>query len=348
MGHKVGDGLLQSVGLRLVQVVRSHDIVARLGGDEFAVVQTSVRDANDVAALANRILAAVQAEHDVDDHRIRTSTTIGIAMFPEDGSDAEALLDKADLAMYESKKLGGNRYGFFTRGLNKQIAARYRLQTDLVSAIDTRQFQVYFQPFVKLESGRIEAVEALLRWQHPTRGLLTAAEFIDVLEQSAEMVPVSEWVLETACREARPWLDDVAHDFRLNVNLSATMLRQPDLVERTERIFDQVGFDPAKLELEITEHAVIDVGLEEAAAKLGQLRDLGVSIALDDFGTGYSSLTFLRSLPVSHLKIDRSFVAGLNTSAEDKAIVNAVIDLGNGEESGTNTCSRSDARDPPS
>jgi len=328
LGHKVGDGLLQSVGRRLAETVRSHDIVARLGGDEFAVVQTSIRDIDDVDGLAIRILATVQAEHAVDDHRIRTSTTIGIAVFPDDGSDAEALLDKADLAMYESKKLGGNRYGFFTRGLNQQMAARYRLQTDLLSAIDARQFQVYFQPMVNLQSQHIEAVEALLRWQHPTRGLLAAAEFIDILEGSAEIVQVGEWVLDTACRQAKSWLDDAEHDFRLNVNLSATMLKQPDLVETVERILDRTGFDPASLELEITEHAVIDVGLEEAVARLDQLRNLGVRIALDDFGTGYSSLTFLRSLPVSHLKIDRSFVAGLHTSVEDKAIVNAVIDLG--------------------
>ncbi len=328
LGHKVGDGLLQSVSQRLAQAIRSHDIVARLGGDEFAVVQTCVRDVNDVAGLANRILVAVQAEHEVDDHQIRTSTAIGIAIFPEDGSDAEALLDKADLAMYESKKLGGNCYGFLTQGLNQQIAKRYRLQTELSAAIDTKQFQVHFQPLFNLRSQRVEAVEALLRWQHPTRGLLAAVEFIDVLEASAEIVQVGEWVLETACRQVRPLLDDVAHDFRLNVNLSATMLMHPELVERIERILDQVGFDPAKLELEITEHAVINVGLDEAAAKLDQLRDLGTRIALDDFGTGYSSLTFLRSLPVNHLKIDRSFVAGLNTSAEDKAIVNAVIDLG--------------------
>ncbi|MDH3661993.1 MAG: EAL domain-containing protein [Alphaproteobacteria bacterium] len=328
LGHAVGDALLLSVSHRLRVATRSNDTVARLGGDEFAVVQTGLDGIDDVVALANRLLASVRTYHDVADHRLRISVTIGIALFPNDGIDAETLLDIADLAMYEGKRLGGNRFGFFTRSLNEQVTERYQLRTELCEAFSDGQFRVHYQPIVNLKTHRICAIEALLRWQHPTRGLLCAAEFIDVLETISEIKSIGLWVLETACRQAKAWLSNADETMRLNVNLSGCMLKQPDLTGSIQATLEDTGFDPAMLELEITEHAVIGAGLSEAAARLCKLRDLGIQIALDDFGTGYSSLTFLRALPVGHIKIDRSFVAGLTSSAEDHAIVDAVIDLG--------------------
>ena len=328
LGHAVGDRLLQSVGRRLGDVTRSHDLIARLGGDEFAVIQTGISDIDDVVSLARRLIAVARTCHDVDGHGLRTSATAGIALFPDDGVDADTLLDRADLAMYEGKRLGGNRFGFFTKGLNEKVTERFHLQTELSTAADDGQFRVHYQPIVKLPTARICALEALLRWQHPTRGLLNAAEFIDVLETSPEIMSIGLWVLETACRQAKAWSGQAGEAICLNVNLSGRMLKEPGLTGSVQAILEETGFDPARLELEITEHAVIDIGLEEAADRLGSLRDLGVQIALDDFGTGYSSLTFLRTLPVSDIKIDRSFVRGLNNSTGDQAIVNAVIDLG--------------------
>ncbi|MGH1483885.1 MAG: EAL domain-containing protein [Geminicoccales bacterium] len=328
LGHAVGDALLQSVGRRLGDATRSSDTIARLGGDEFAVIQTAIRSIDDVAGLAKRLMAAVQTCHDVDGHYLRTSATIGIALFPDDGADADMLLDRADLAMYEGKRLGGNRFGFFTKGLNAKVTERFQLQSELSAAVDDGQFQVHYQPIVMLPTERVCAIEALLRWQHPIRGLLNAAEFIDVLETSPEIKSIGLWVLESACHQAKAWSSQTDETVFLNVNLSGCMLKEPDLTDSVRAILEETGFNPARLELEITEHAVIDIGLEAAADRLRRLSDLGIRIALDDFGTGYSSLTFLRTLPVSHIKIDRSFVGGLNSSSEDQAIVNAVINLG--------------------
>ncbi len=328
LGHEIGDRLLQLVAARLRQTVRSTDLVARLGGDEFAVLQADATTAEAPRALAEKMQRAIAQPYAIDDQLLHNSVTIGIAVYPDHGCDPEQLLRRADLALYHAKECGRNAISFFSRDLDVRVQERDSLINQLIRAEAEGEFEVHFQPIVSLCSGRVEAVEALLRWRHPERGLMTADEFIDAIEASREGQRIGAWVLREACTYAKSWEKAGICDLRVAVNLSMPFLQRPDFIEVVFNILEDVGLDASKLELELTERIVISAGTTGIAPKLDQLRDRGVYIALDDFGTGYSSLALLRDLPVDRIKIDRSFVSGFGTSADDTAIVRAVTNLG--------------------
>lgn len=328
LGHEVGDHLLKLVAARLRKTIRSTDLVARLGGDEFAVLQDDANVDDAPRALAEKLQQAVSEPYTVGDQLLHTSTTIGIAVYPEHGDDPEQLLRRADLALYHAKECGRNAISFFSRDLDVRVQERDSLINQLIRAEAAGEFEVYFQPIASLSSGRVEAVEALLRWNHPERGLMTAEQFIHAVEASREGQRIGAWVLREACARAKAWEQAGIEDLCVAVNLSMPFLQRPDFVDVVFDVLKETGLAPRKLELELTERIVISAGAAGIAPKLAELRRHGVNIALDDFGTGYSSLALLKDLPVDRIKIDRSFVAGFGTSPDDTAIVRAVTNLG--------------------
>ncbi len=328
LGHEVGDHLLRLVAARLRKTVRSTDLVARLGGDEFAVLQGDANVDGAPRSLAEKLQQAVSEPYTVGDQLLHTSTTVGIAVFPDHGDDPEQLLRRADLALYHAKECGRNAISFFSRDLDIRVQERDSLINQLIRAEAAGEFEVYFQPIASLSSGRVEAVEALLRWNHPERGLMTAEQFIHAVEASREGQRIGAWVLREACARAKAWEQSGIEDLCVAVNLSMPFLQRPDFVDVVLDVLKETGLTPRKLELELTERIVISTGAAGIAPKLAELRRHGVQIALDDFGTGYSSLALLKDLPVDRIKIDRSFVAGFGTSPDDTAIVRAVTNLG--------------------
>ncbi len=328
LGHHIGDSLLQVVATRLRRIVRASDIVARLGGDEFAVLQLNADHDEAPLTLAQKLQEAIDKPYTIGDELLHTSITVGIALFPDHGDDPEDLLRRADLALYQAKDRGRHAVSFFDDDLSVQIQERDALITQLVRAEAMEEFDIFFQPIANLCSGKIDAVEALLRWHHPERGLLAADDFIHAIEVSREAQRIGAWVLRKACEYAKNWEAEELAGLRVAVNLSMPLLQRPDLVDLVKSCLDEFNLDPGRLELELTERMVITAGASGIERKLVELHKLGVRIALDDFGTGFSSLALLKDLPVDRIKIDRSFIAGFGTNADDTAIVRAVTNLG--------------------
>lgn len=328
LGHQVGDKLLQTVASRLRLAVRSADIVARLGGDEFAIIQLDTNRSDASIKLARQLQEAIEQPYAIGEDLVHTSVTIGIAMFPEHGENPELLLRRADLALYRAKERGRNAVSFYSDDLDIRIRERDSLVAELIRAEARNEFDVFMQPIVSLCSGQIEAFEALLRWNHPARGLLPADAFIHAIESSREAQRIAVWVLRKACEHAKSWQAESDEGLRVSVNLSMPLLQRHDLVELVKSCLDEFQLRPERLELELTERMVITVGALGVEQKLTELHDMGVRIAIDDFGTGFSSLALLRDLPIDRIKIDRSFIAGFGTNADDTAIVRAVTNLG--------------------
>ena len=328
LGHEIGDRLLQVVAARLRETIRATDLVARLGGDEFAVLQENANQIDAPHALAEKLQHAIGQPYTISGQLLHTSTTIGIAVCPDHGIDSDQLLRRADLALYHAKECGRNAISFFNEDLDVRVRERDALINQLIRAESLGEFDIYFQPIASLCSGRIEAVEALLRWNHPERGVMTADDFIHAIEASREGQRIGAWVLHEACRYAKSWEREGIDDLRVAVNLSMPFLQRPDFSDVVIDALQTAGLDAAKLELELTERVIFSAGAAGIAPKLCKLRNLGVKIALDDFGTGYSSLALLKDLPVDRIKIDRSFIAGFGTSPNDTAIVRAVANLG--------------------
>lgn len=328
LGHDTGDQLLRLVAARLKSAIRSTDVVARLGGDEFAVLQADANITDAPQSLAEKLQRAVGQPYSVGDQLLHTSTTIGIAIYPDHGDNVDLLLRRADLALYHAKACGRNAISIFSRDIDVRVQERDSLISQLIRAETGGEFEVHFQPIASLASGRVEAAEALLRWRHPERGLMPAEAFIYAIEASREGQRIGAWVLRHACEHAKAWETAGIDGLRVAVNLSMAFLQRPDFTDVVLNILRQTGLDPSKLELELTESMVISAGAAGLAPKLDELRQHGVHIALDDFGTGYSSLALLRDLPVDRIKIDRSFVARFGASAGDTAIVRAVTNLG--------------------
>lgn len=328
LGHQIGDKLLQAVAKRLRRAVRASDIVARLGGDEFAIIQRDVHRTDMSAKLAKVLQKAIEQPYAIGDDLLHTSVTIGIAVFPDHGSDPEGLLRHADLALYRAKDRGRNSISFYSDELDFVVRERDSLVTELIRAEARQEFDVFFQPIISLCSGRVDAFEALLRWNHPERGLLSADSFIHAIEVSREAQRIGAWVLRKACEYAKDWETENLDDLRVAVNLSMPLLQRRDLVNLVKSCLDEYSLKPGRLELELTERMVVTAGASGLEQKLIELHQLGVCIALDDFGTGFSSLASLRDLPIDRIKIDRSFVAGFGTNADDTAIVRAVTNLG--------------------
>ena len=322
LGHPVGDLLLQAVTERLRATVREVDTIARLGGDEFAVVQASVTWPSDASALAQRLVDALGAPYELDGHTISISASIGIALAPDDGMDADQLLRHADLALYRAKADGRGCVRFFETEMNARALLRRSLQLDLQRALAAGEFEVFYQSQVRVEDRRLSGFEALLRWRHPDRGLVPPDRFIPQAEEMGLIVPLGEWVLQEACRTAAAW----PGPWKVAVNLSPVQFASSRLVGAVAAALDRSGLDPARLELEITETVMLQ-NTEATLATLHRLKALGVSIALDDFGTGYSSLGYLQRFPFDTVKIDGSFIRNLEVSQVSVAIVRAVTDL---------------------
>jgi diguanylate cyclase (GGDEF)-like protein len=323
LGHPVGDLLLKMVAERLSNCLREIDLVARLGGDEFAVIMPSVEDARDIEALASRIIDVLGEPYEIQGQQIIVGASIGIALAPCDGAAADALLRNADIAMYRAKADGRGRYHFFEPEMDKRIQSRRTLELELRKALINSEFELYFQPVVNLQSGDVSGFEALLRWNHPERGLVSPVDFIPLAEETGLIIPLGEWVLRQACAEAMTWPLPV----KVAVNLSPVQFKNRNLVQTVVTALAYSRLPAQRLELEITETVLL--GETDAnLATLHQLRALGVHISMDDFGTGCSSLSYVRNFPFDKIKIDRSFVRELAERPDCMAIVRAVAGLG--------------------
>jgi diguanylate cyclase (GGDEF)-like protein len=327
LGHLVGDRLLQSVALRLTECVRATDTVSRLGGDEFVILLSEVAHEQDAAISADKLLQTIRKPYVLDDHELHVTASIGIVVHPGDGTAVESLLQNADSAMYEAKNRGRNNYQFYRSDLNSSASARQSLESALRHAIERKELRLHYQPIVNLTSGAIAGVEALIRWRHPTLGVMLPDQFISIAEESGLIVPIGRWVLREACRQGRAWRDAGLPDMRLAVNISAVELRSPEFVGGVQGILGDTGFDPKWLEFELTETYLMQDS-KSTSLVLSAIKELGVQLALDDFGTGYSSLSYMRRFPIDTLKVDHSFVRDLAMDASDASVVSAVINMG--------------------
>ncbi len=327
LGHSLGDRLLQTVAARVTGCLREGDTVARLGGDEFTVILHDVSHGGDAAKVAQKILDTVAAPIEIDGHRLYVTTSVGISLYPEDGTDADTLLKNADNAMYRAKDSGRNNYQLCAPAMTSRALERLSLENSLRRALERQEFTVFYQPVREVRGHRFTAVEALVRWNHPEKGLVGPGQFIPVAEESRLILPLGEWVLREACRQGQEWHGKGLATLRVAVNLSARQFQHQGLVDTVEQVLSDTGFPASCLELEITESIAMS-HLELTQVLLRRLRDLGVKISIDDFGTGHSSLGYLKRFPVDALKIDQTFVQDVTSDPHDAAIVAAVISLG--------------------
>jgi diguanylate cyclase (GGDEF)-like protein len=323
LGHAVGDQVLVTVADRLRECTREEDVVARIGGDEFALIVTSARDVRDASQLAERIVNTVALPMDVLGHQVSLGATVGIAMAPGDGIDIETLLKNADMALYRAKSEGRGSFHFFEQSMDEALQRRRMLEQGLKVALVRNQFRLMYQPLIDLSTNRICCFEALIRWDNPEQGMIPPSDFIPVAEETGLISAIGEWVLREACSVAAKWPDEI----RIAVNLSPAQFRHRGLVEQVIRALQLGGLSPERLELEVTESLLLS-DTEATLETLHRLRALGVRISMDDFGTGYSSLSYLRSFPFDKIKIDRSFISGLDEGPGGEAIIRAVVGLG--------------------
>jgi len=327
LGHSVGDRLLRSVARRLVACVRRTDTVSRLGGDEFLILLSQIEHSEDAAITARKILRAVAAPHVIDSKSLDVNVSIGGSTYPADAQNAETLVSYADVAMYEAKQQGRNSYQFFRTDMRARMATRVALERDLRCALGRNEFTLHYQPKVNFQTGQCTGMEALLRWQHPERGLLSAATFVPIAEECGLIVAIGQWVLLEACRQARAWSDLGLKVLPVAVNVSAVEFRARDFLSGIRAVLIATGLDPQDLELELTE-GVLMQDAESAVVTLLALKAMGVKLAVDDFGTGFSSFTYLRRFPVDTLKVDKSFVHEITEDSDGTTIVNAMINIG--------------------
>ena len=327
LGHPTGDKLLQSVGKRLVDCVRASDTVSRQGGDEFVVLLSEEEDSEDASVAARRMLRAVAEAHFIDHHDLHVTCSVGISLYPDDGLNAETLIQNADTAMYQAKENGRQTFQFFKSAMNVRAVERQSIEEGLRRALERQEFVVHYQPKINLKTGRIIGAEALLRWTHPIRGPVSPAQFIPVAEDCGLILPIGTWVLRQACQQAQAWVAAGLPMGTMAVNISAIQLREENFVDSVFAIFKETGLDPRLLEVELTE-SVLMKHAEYTASVLKALRAGGVQVAVDDFGTGYSSLSYLRKFPIDALKIDQSFVSQITTVPDETIIVKAVISMG--------------------
>ncbi len=327
LGHRAGDQLLCEIARRLARQASESDHVIRLGGDEFVLLLENVEDAATVERKAELLMQLIGDTCELDGHELHATPSIGISLFPRDGESSETLMRNADTAMYEAKASGRNHFRFFTAAMNAAVNRRLVLESELWQALSHNQLVLHYQPQVDLMNGGIVGVEALVRWSHPQRGMVPPAEFIPVAEETGLILTLGHWVLLTACRQARAWLDAGLEMGEMAVNISAHQFRQPDFVQSVRAVLAETGLPAGRLELEITETAVMH-SADTSVATLAELKAMGVRLAIDDFGTGYSSLAYLRRFPIDRLKIDRAFVADLESDPEAASLVASIIALG--------------------
>ena len=328
LGHTLGDQLLVTVARRLRECVRPDDTVARLGGDEFVVLLDGVQDVEEASTIADRIQKSLMSPISLGDHEVVTSASIGIAASSRKYEHPEQILRDADLAMYRAKTLGKSRQEIFDGDMQHHMLLRFELESDLRGALDRGELSVYYQPIISISDGSVVAFEALVRWSHPERGMVPPSIFVPIAEETGLVLPIGDWILETACRQMKEWLPNLPADrlVSVHVNLSGRQFRHPDLVENVRATLERVGLEPRRLGLEITESVVMD-NAASAAERLEQLRSVGVQLQIDDFGTGYSSLSYLHRFPIDTLKIDRSFIRDMLSDRKNIEIVRSITAL---------------------
>ncbi|MFC3323601.1 putative bifunctional diguanylate cyclase/phosphodiesterase [Mesorhizobium cantuariense] len=328
LGHNAGDVLLKTVASRMVGCVRATDTVVRLGGDEFVVVLfDQVPDADIADAILRKIRAAIAEPIRLGEHNIRATASMGVANYPKDGADAETLLANADAAMYHAKELGRDNFQFYAPEFNSKTQEKFLLQEELRDALARAEFTLLYQPQVDLRTGHVFTVEALIRWNHPSLGLISPMKFIPMAEETGLIVPIGDWVLHEACRQNKAWQDAGLPPMVVCVNVSARQFKENNLISRVVNALTDSGLEAKYLELEVTESLIMQ-NIEAAVATMNELQGLGVQISIDDFGTGYSSLSALKTFPVARLKIDKSFIKDLAADENDQAVASAVISLG--------------------
>lgn len=326
LGHVVGDKLLRSIAERLLACVRHSDTVSRLGGDEFVILLSEIEHARNAAAIAEKMLVSLATPHKIAPHDIQVTASVGMSVFPNDGGDAETLLKNADIALYQAKEHGRNNSQFFTEDMNVRATERRSLQSGLRNALKNGEFALQYQPKVDLATGAITGAEALLRWHHPIRGLLLPGLFVPFAEEYRLIVPIGQWVLREACRQAQAWRELGLAMHQMAVNISAPEFQAEGFLDGVKAILNDTGFDSRRLELELTESVLME-NAESTASLLNELKAMGVKLAVDDFGTGYSSLGYLSSFPIDTLKIDQSFVRKMTTDPCGETIVSTVITM---------------------
>lgn len=333
LGHRIGDRLLVHMAGILATCVRKADTVVRLGGDEFTVIIPDIGEHEEafsvISTIAREIISAFSRPIFIEDQEISTTTSIGIAVYPRDADNFDDILKNADSAMYHAKSLGGNNFQFYSPQLNARTLEQLELENSLRRALERDELQIYYQPQISTRTGQVVGAEALLRWQHPEKGLISPVEFIPLAEETGLIVPIGEWVLRTACAQTMAWRGQGLAGIRIAVNLSARQFSQPNLVNQVEQALADSGLDPGALELEITETTTM-YNAEGTVAMLHQLKALGISLSIDDFGTGYSSLNYLKRFPINHLKIDYTFIRPLPEDVESMCIVKAIIAMAHG------------------
>jgi diguanylate cyclase (GGDEF)-like protein len=339
LGHSTGDLLLSEVSKRLLLNLRTRDVIAqgllsagsevlaRLGGDEFTVLLSSLRHGQDASTVAQRLLQALSRPIRFGEHEVTISASIGIAVFPDDGADADALLKAADMAMYFAKREGRNGYQFYTEAMNESALKRMAMENHLRRALERGELAVHYQPQIDIPTREVVGVEALVRWNSAELGQISPAEFIPLAEENGLILSIGDWVLRTACAQCKAWRGNGIRLGRVAVNVSVRQFAQDGFADRVAEILSETGLEAGALELEITESVLMKDG-EAALTTLRELKALGVKLAIDDFGTGYSSLSYLKQFPIDHLKIDRTFVCAINTDPDDQAIATAVIAMG--------------------
>ncbi|MDN3516177.1 EAL domain-containing protein [Aquisalimonas lutea] len=328
LGHSFGDRILEQVARRLRECLREGDTLARMGGDEFTVLLPKLEREDSAARVAQKCVGALETPFELDDQEVYLGVSIGIAVYPEHGETMESLVKHADTAMYHAKSHEAAHYAFYDAGMGNRMDHYLSMETGLRRALGNQELQVVYQPQVDTDDGSIVAVEALLRWRHPERGMITPMDFIPVAEQTGLIVPISLWLLREACRECLRWGSPEAPP-RLAINLSSLQVEQPDFVEGVLAVLHETGFPPERLEFEITEHLLLR-NVDAVVDKLRELSGRGIRFAIDDFGTGYSSLSYLQRLPIHSLKIDQSFIHGIHTTADEGTLVRTIISMARG------------------
>lgn len=323
LSHEAGDEILRAVSERLEKVLRAEDTLARLGGDEFVIIVNDINSDVDLINIAKKVLDVLDSPFELYNHQFVITTSLGISIYPKDGRNIEELIRNADTAMYRAKELGANQFQFYTDDLNKRNLERLERESELRHAIANNEFFLVYQPQYDLNTGRLVSVEALIRWKHPVHGELLPIDFIPLAEESGLIVPIGEWVLKTACKQLKKWLDQGLPPIRVAVNVTGKQFRLYDLPKTITNILEETGLKPEFLELELTENIIINNA--DIINTIKQIKSMGIQIVLDDFGTGYSSLNYLRELPVDRLKIDQSYVQNFDSNRGDDVIIQAII-----------------------
>lgn len=326
LGHVAGDELLKQVANRLKHTVNEGDLLVRMGGDEFTIVFPEVLVEGNISKLAQRIIDVFKNSFNINGHDIYISTSIGISLYPFDGKGMDSLIKNADVAMYRAKESGRNNYQFYTENMNQKALARLEMESNLRKALEKDELFLVYQPRMDLKTNKLVGAEALLRWRHPTLGLISPAEFIPVAEETGLILPIGEWVLYTACKQVKEWYDDGDCDFKISVNISAVQFQKEDLVEMIKGILEKTELMPSMLELEITENTIMQK-TDRTMEFIQALKEAGIKIAIDDFGTGFSSLSYIKEFDTDNLKIDQSFIRDIGLSASNESIIAAIISM---------------------